>query len=236
MASSLSDIETLVRQRLIEPTPRFWSSEELIGIITAGIKDLWRSIVDLKQEHYLITNFNDVSYPAGATELYGVPQDVHKVYMIEPKDATENSTNVGLRFQPLEYNHPFFQQARTMDAVVPASTNIYYSLAGHGAPDTLTRVLVAPKITANMNIAFSYIASLPPLEGKSQVPIPGEADNALVAWTVAYARAKEKDDRAPDQTWLAIYGTEKTNLLQSLGIRQYQEPKIGDALYEEYWA
>src|SRR3990167_5032716 len=31
----------------------FWSSAELIDIMNQGIKDLWRDIVDLKQEHYL---------------------------------------------------------------------------------------------------------------------------------------------------------------------------------------
>ncbi len=235
MASLLSDIETTARKRLIEPVPRFWTSDELIGIAIAGIKDLWRSIVDLKQEHYLTIN-NSVIYPANGIELTGLPTDIHKVYMVEPLDPTENSANNGLRFQPLEYNHRFFQQARTMQSVAPVSTNIYFSVAGQGAPDAVTRVLCAPKVTSNVNISFSYVPTLPLLNKDSQVPITGEADNALVAWTVAYARAKERDDRTPDSGWMAIYGTEKQNLLESLGLRQYQEPKIGDAMFEEYWA
>jgi hypothetical protein len=68
------------------------------------------------------------------------------------------------------------------------------------------------------------------------VPIPGEADNALVAWTVAFAHAKEREDRAPDANWLSIFSTEKQHLLQSLGLRQYQEPQYVQAQFEDYWS
>ena len=69
----------------------------------------------------------------------------------------------------------------------------------------------------------------------SNNPIPGESDNAVVAWTVAYARAKEREDRSPDPNWLAVYATEKQHLLQSLGLRQLQEPEFADAMFMSYW-
>ncbi len=56
-----------------------------------------------------------------------------------------------------------------------------------------------------------------------------------MAWTVAFARAKERDDRSPDPNWLAVYATEKSHLLESLGLRQYQEPTYVEAIYNNYW-
>src|SRR5712692_9240635 len=104
MPSKISKIETLARQTpLIESSAKFWSSQELTDIIIAGIKDLWRDIVDLKQEHYLTLNNTDVYQDIGAIQLSGVPADVHKIYMIEPKDVTSTSNDVGLQYMPLDY-------------------------------------------------------------------------------------------------------------------------------------
>ena len=48
-------------------------------------------------------------------------------------------------------------------------------------------------------------------------------------------RAKEREDRSPDPSWLAIYANEKQMLLQSLGLRQYHEPQKVDDIFAEYW-
>lgn len=236
MASKVSDIETTARQRLLEITPNFWTSDELTDIIVKGIKDLWRDIVDLKQEHYLTINNTDVFYDASTTTLRGVPADVHKVYMIEPVNSTANGTNAGLRFRPLDYNHRLFQYARTIDPIDPTNDTVYYCITQQGAPVGPPVILCAPKVTSQVAVSFTYVPTLPTLNTNSAIPIPGEADSALVAWTVAYARAKEADDRSPDGNWLSIYATEKQHLLQSLGLRQYQEPLYTDAEFEEYWA
>jgi len=235
MPTQISAITAKARKRLIEDTASFWTDNELRDICIDGIKDLWRDIVDLKQEHYLTTNTTDVSFPASSTTLIGVPTDVHKIYMLEPVDTTSNSTNVGLTFQPLDYNHKDFIRARTLDAIDPTNSSIWYSIRGAGAPVGAPEIRCAPKVNSAVSIAFTYVPTLGPMDSNSFVPIPGEADNALVAWTVAYARAKEREDRAPDQGWLAIYSTEKQHLLQSLGLREYQEPSVATALFEEYW-
>jgi hypothetical protein len=86
-----------------------------------------------------------------------------------------------------------------------------------------------------VSLRFVYVPTLATMTAASTVPIPGEADNALIAWTVAYARAKERDDRSPDPGWLTVYATEKQHLLQSLGLRQLQEPEYVKAMFEEYW-
>ncbi len=235
MATTIADIEAIVRNRLIETTPKFWSSAELQEIEINGIKDLWRDIVDLKQEHYLTINNSDVSFPSNSNQLVGVPNDVHKIYLIEARDTTQNSNNVGLQFLPLDYNDGKFRAARSSAAIDPVSSTIWYSISSQGAPVNAPTIICAPKVNSSVNISFCYIPTLKELTSNSPIPIPGEANNAIVAWTVAFARAKEREDRSPDPNWLATYATEKQHLLQSLGLRQYQEPEYVTAEFEEYW-
>ena len=126
------------------------------------------------------------------------------------------------------------QQAQTID---PTNANIYYAITGIGAPVAAPTIHIAPTVNSAVAIRFVYIPTLA-VSGytvSSTVPIPGEADNALIAWTIAYARAKERDDQSPDPGWIAIYATEKQNLLQSSGQRQLQEPSFAKAMFEEYW-
>lgn len=235
MPAQISTIETLARQRLNEVTPRYWTSDELTQIIVAGIKDLWRTITDLKQEHFLTVNVTDVYYDISATQLSGVPADVHKVYMIEPRDITSSSSNASLQFIPKDYNHDLFRSARTLNPIDPSNDTIYYSIAAPGGPVGAPVIYCAPKVSSKVLIAFSYVPTLQDLVNSSVVPIPGESTNALVAYTVAFARAKESDTRAPDPGWLTVYAVEKQAIMESLGIRQYQEDTIVDAIFESYW-
>jgi len=235
MATQISQIEVLARRHLVETTASFWSSPELTDITIAGIRDLWRDIVDLKQEHYLIHNITDVSLPSNSDHLLGVPIDVHKVYMIEPRDLSENGANHGLVFEPRDYNTSIFQRARSISPIEAVNDVIFYAIHSQGAPVGAPTILIAPQVTSSIPLAFSYVPTLGSMTKDSIVPIPGEADNALKAWTIAYARAKETEDRVPDAGWLSIYASEKAHLMQSLGLRQYQAPSYTQAIYEEYW-
>ncbi len=235
MPTPISAIETIARRHLLETVPNFWTSSELTDLAIVGIRDLWRDIVDLKQEHYLTVNTTDVSLEASTDQLSGVPTDVHKVYLIEPHDLSVNSSNHGLLFKPLDYNHNTFQLARSKANIDPSNDTIYYAIHQQGAPVSAPTILVAPKVSSRVALNFCYCPTLGQLSPANNIPIPGEADNAIVAWTVAYARAKEREDRSPDPSWLAVYETEKQHLLQSLGLRQYQEPIYADAIWSEYW-
>jgi hypothetical protein len=235
MATFLSSLETQARRHLIEQAASFWSSPEMIDLANIGIKDLWRDTVDLKAEHYMRVNNTDVTFPANATTLLGLPADVHKVIIIEPRDLSTSSANVGLMFRPKDYNHKDTIGARSMAAIDPASSTIYYSITGQGGPVNAPVIYCAPKVNSSVNISFAYVPTLSPLTAGDANPIPGESDNAVIAWMVAFARAKEREDRSPDPNWLAVYATEKAHLLQSLGLREYQEPQFVDALFEQYW-
>ena len=240
MATLLSAIETQVRRHLDETTASFWTSAELTDIQNRCFKDLWRDIVDLKEEHFLTVDSSNVSLSANTATLSGVPTDVHKVYLIEPVDTTSSGTHKGLIFKPVDYNHDLAQGARSRSNVEPSNDVLYYSVTGAGSPtgSASTVIYIAPKVSsaiAATAIRFVYVPTLADKLVSENNPIPGESDNAVIAWTVAFARAKEREDRSPDPNWLAIYSTEKQHLMQSLGVRQLQEPKFVDAMFEKFW-
>lgn len=216
-------------------TNPFWSSAELVDIINKGVKDLWRDMVDLKSELFFTVDTSSVTMAADTATLTGIPAGTHKVYLIEPADASSTGSNHGLVFRPLDYHHPVFQAARTMSNVEPTNNTIYYAITGQGAPYGAPMIYVAPKVTSAVTLRFVYIPVLSALASSDFLPISGEADNAIIAWTIAFARAKEQEDRSPDASWLSIYATEKQHLLQSLGLRQLQEPSFVDALFEDLW-
>ena len=235
MASTFAELQASLRESLNEDTASFWSSTEIHDILVNGAKDLWRDVADLKQEHYLRVNNTDVYLPSGAGELAGIPQDVHKVYLIEPRDVSSDTGHSSVVFTPRDYNHDDFRAARTAGTAYPPYGEFFYAITGAGSPTDTVRIRVAPSTSADLNVSFAYVPTLDPMYSESIVPIPGEANNALIAWGMAFARAKEREDRMPDPGWLAIYKTEKEHLLQSLGLRQYQEPTITDGIFQALW-
>lgn len=236
MATALSSLETQVRRHLNEATASFWSSAELIDLLNKGIKDLWRAILDLHQEHFFTRDATNVSLAAAsATTLTGVPSDLFRVILIEPRDLSDTSSNVGLQFTPKDYNHPDFIAARSMSAVSPSQREVFYAVSGAGSPVAAPTIYTAPKLDAAVNLTLVYIPSVADKVAANDNPIPGESDLALIAWTVAYARAKEREDRMPDAEWLSIYSTEKASILTALTPRSDQEPDVVEGLFEEYW-
>lgn len=234
MATTLAALEVIARDHLTETTAKYWTSAELIRLMNLGVKDLWRSINDLRQEHFTTLDVTNVTLPAASNTLSGVPADVVRVHMLEVRSLL-TSAHAGLRFEPRPYNDPKFQDARGATAIDPSSGGvIYYALAGAGGPVAAPTVYVAPTVSAAVNLALTYVPSLVTLTSSDNNPVPGESDNALVAWTVAFARAKERDDRTPDPGWLQIYGNEKQNILVSLSPRQDQEPMVATALFENW--
>src|SRR5258706_1464971 len=160
MATKIKDLIPVVRDRLIETQPDFWGDDELIKIMASGIRDLWRDIVDLKQEHYLTVDNTNVSLVNNTLQLTGVPADVHKVYMIEARDLTATGPNAGLLFQPLDYNNDKFQLARSTTAITPVNNVIYYDIHGQGAPISAPVIRTAPPVTQTVLVSFSYVPTL----------------------------------------------------------------------------
>lgn len=237
MATTFTTLIATSRKILLETTASFWSDAELLEIMQRGVKDLWGALVDLHQDHFMTIDVTNVSYAASATTLTGVPADVHRVLLIEPRDTTSAGTAPSVIFKPKAYNSPEAINARSVPAVDPAAgVAIYYSLKGAGAPVAAPTVLCQPMINTALNLRFVYIPTFDAteLETGDSNPIPGESDSAVIAWTVAMARAKEREDRSPDPNWLAVYATEKTNLQVRATPRQEQEPEVVSGLFEAF--
>ena len=239
MATLLSALETQARRHLLETSASFWSSAELIDLANRGIKDLWGAVLDLHQEHFLTNDITTIAISASTGSLSSVPTDVFRVHLIEPKDTSSSGAYRGLIFVPRDYNSPDFIAARALGDVDGTQNQIiFYCVTSAGAPVGAPTILIAPTLSAAIaagSFRFVYVPILADKTASQDNPIPGESDQAIVAWMVAYARAKEREDRSPDPNWLAVYGTEKQNLLTRLTPRQTQEPDIVEPLFGGLW-
>lgn len=239
MATLLSAIETQGRRHLNEVTASFWSSAEIIDITNQGIKDLWGAILDLHQEHFITNDITSVSIAASTGALANVPTDVFRIHMIEPKVTSSGGAYRGLIFVPRDYNSPDFIASRALGDVDGTSDQvIFYCVTSAGAPVGAPTILIAPTLSAAIaagNIRLVYVPILAAVAAGGSNPIPGESDNALIAWTVAYAKAKEREDGSPDPNWLAVYATEKANILTRLTPRQTQEPDVVEPFFGGLW-
>lgn len=215
-------------------TDKFWSDDECFQYALRGTTDLWKGIIDLHHEHFLTLNSTDVSLQSGVNQLSGVPTDTFRVYLIE----STNTTTTGCIFVPRAVNNREFVAARWQGRQAPVTPScgvvVYYCLTGVGAPNNAPVILTAPALASAVTLNFWYV----PILGVAQYvlsaatnPIPGESDQALIAWIIAYMRGKEREDRSPDPAWLAVYATEKANLLTSLTPRQEAEPEYVESIF-----
>ncbi len=235
MATLLSALETQARRHLLEATASFWTSAELIDIMNNGIKDLWGSCIDLHQEHWFTNDATNVSLAANTATITGVPSDVFRILLIEPRDISTSASGRETNFIPSDYNSTEMITARSLSASEPGNGQIIrYAVTQAGAPVGAPTIYVAPQLSSALNLRLVYIPVQAAVAAGAANPIPGESDNALIAWTVAYARAKEREDRSPDPNWLAIYGTEKVNVMVRLTPRQEQEVEHVVGMFEEF--
>ncbi len=234
MATTIGDIITDARFELKEPVASYWSDAELLGHFKKGVNDLWGAIIDLNQEHYLTVDTTNVSLAANSDALTGVPADCFRVELIEPRVVTSSGATPDVMFWPRDYKSSAFRNARQLSAQDPlGGLDIFYTLTQAGSPVGAPTVLTAPQVSSAVLLRFVYT----PGPGSKDFtlnsvnPIPGESDNALMAWTIAYARVKDREDRSPDPNWLAIYSTEKQSLLVRMTPRQTQEPDVVEDVF-----
>lgn len=236
MATLLSSLESQARIHLKETTASFWTSAELVDLFNRGIKDMWGAITDLYEDHYITVDETNVSLAASGTSLTGVPTDVHRVTLIEPRDTTSSGTYRDVLFRPKEYNSHEMINARAMSAQDPVNgIFVYYAVNAAGAPVGAPTIRTAPLLSAAVPLRFVYVPTIPDKVAADANPIPGESDMALIAWAVAYGRVKEREDRSPDPNWLAVYATEKGNILTRLTPRQTQEPEVVGGFFDAQW-
>jgi hypothetical protein len=212
----------------------FWTEQELLDILILGAQDLWRAIVDLHQGHFTTIDATNVTLAANSSTLTGVPADCFRVLMIEPRDLTNSSSNRFIYFKPKQYHGQAFQSARSLVAGTPAQVGtIYYDILNAGSPVAAPSIVVAPQVTSVVTLRLVYVAVLPTLTESDSNPIPGESNNAMISWAVAWARAKEREDHSPDPAWFATYSTDKQSLLSALTPRQEQEEEVVESMFGE---
>ena len=233
MATLLSTIRDDVRTTLVEASASFWSDAELLRYLILGCEDLWKAVIDTYEDYFLTIDETNVSLAASATSLSGVPADVFRVKGIEARTLTENTSTI---FVPKDFTHPDFVRARQMSATDADGRILYYDVIQSGAPTAAPTIRVAPPISASMLLRLIYVHTLPALTASSANPIPGHSDNALRAWGIAQARAKEREDRSPDPEWLAVYSSEKQGILTAITPRQEDDrEEVARALFETEW-
>ena len=233
MATTIQTLIDRAREHLIEPEPNFWSDTALLVHAVEGIKDLWRAIKAVYQDYFLTVDTTNVSLAAAAYTLTGVPADVSIVRLIRPRDLTAFPYT---RFEFRPWGHPDFITAEAQGTLAATQVRLlYFCITDAGAPVGTPTVRVAPAIDTALTLSFSYIPVIGTLTAASNNPIPGETDDLIVAWIVAYARAKEREDRSPDLVWLAKYKDGRDTLLTSVTPRQEQDDEVAEAMFEDYW-
>jgi hypothetical protein len=247
MPTPLKAIVARTRTQILAPlvqtgaiTPDlFWSDDELLAHTIAGCRDLWRALVDLHQEHFLTIDTTNVSYVSGTDRLTGVPPDVLRVLLVQPRDTSSSSVVRQLRFVPRRYTSTDFIRALGRDPFDPGQPgDIYYAVVNAGSPVVAPAIYIAPVLTASVLLRFVYVPTLPgTMDGDTMNPIPGESDQALMAWTAAYALGKQAPDGpfTPDATWLSVYSTEKQAVMIISEPRQEQQPVIVQGVFDELW-
>lgn len=221
-----------VRTQLREPIPAFWSDNELVTWMNNGARILYRAIVDLYQDYFNVIDESSCFIEAGQKMIWGIPEDVYKVVMIEPRVLGEQSTTRGLIFKPRGWTDPAFVQARARPARPPQNTVVYYTLMKAGAPVGPPEIRIAPVLTDGVLLTVTYVHAYQPFCTADRNPIPGESDAALVHYTLAHALAKERGETEPDAAQLALFGTERTDILTRLDIRQLQESQVALGMFE----
>lgn len=233
MSTTIQTLVDISRRHLLEATAKFWTDAELVALANRGIRDLWRAIQDNYQDYFLTVDTTLVSMAASTGTLNGVPADVSIVRGIEARTLTAYPS---LHFRPKNYTHADFQTARAQSAIDPVNGGtIWYAPVGAGAPVGAPTIYVAPQVNSEVLLRFIYVPTFAEKAIGDTNPIPGESDQAIIAWIVAYARAKEREDRAPDEGWLGVYATEKKNILVALTPRQQDEEDVAEAFFEPYW-
>ncbi len=236
MATLMSTLVSRARQTLLEPaevTDGFWTDAELLAHGNAAIKNLWQAIIDLYHDHFVTRDVTNMSIAAGGTSITGVPTDLFRVLLIRPRTVGSSSSNQGLIFKPCpSITHPHFVQAQAGRNISPRNSVIYYVVINAGAPVAAPTILLAPGVSSAVLLEVDYIPVLADVLLAGANPIPGESDKAITEYIIAFARAKEKEDRGPDPEHLSVYATEKRAMLIALAPRSEQDVDVVMGMWE----
>lgn len=236
MSTQLQTIITMSRDRLNEPAARarFWSDAELLRYMNRGIRRLWRRLKATNNNFFHQISVS-VTQDVNATQLTGVPTNCTQVHGLEPVDlATFNA----LRYEKRDYNHRYFQAARAADnSVDPLNgSTIYYDITQQGAPVAAPVILVSPKLSTQVTLRLTFTPTIgAELIATDPNPIPGESDDALMHYTVAYAKGRQQSSQLPDAQELAMFKELADEICGSETPRDDSEPEVTESMFEDWW-
>ena len=105
-----------------------------------------------------------------------------------------------------------------------------------GGPVDAPVILCAPPISATVALRLTFMPTVgAELIATDPNPIPGESDNALMHWIVAYARGRQKGSQQPDEVELSHYQRELDRIMAAITPRDDSEPEVVEGMFEEYW-
>jgi hypothetical protein len=233
VATTIASIISQARQYLHEPaevTNGQWTDAELLLIVGNCVKDLYRGVKDTYQNFFFTLDESNVSLPANSFVLTGVPADAFIVLGIEPRDLGSYGH---IEFVRREFTHRDFRAARGLSARTLQQTGdtceIFYTEVGAGAPVSAPTIYAAPKLAAALLLRLIYV---PTLTLGANNPIPGESDQAIINWTVAYAKSKIREDQEPDPDWLELYKTEKIGVIVACSPRDESDVERVEDFFE----
>jgi hypothetical protein len=229
-----AELLAATRRKLLETSAVFWTDAEIYEQISAGVKDLWRAIANQHQDYFWAQDAT-ISFAADATTITA-PASCTIVLGLEPADPASYPS---MHFFPTRYTDPKMTSARSASASDPGSYGTgYYAITGKGAPGgSGPTIHVAPRVSSAVLLRLIYVPTCVVFSASTastENPIPGESDQAIVNYAVAYALCKEREDGSPDPGWLALYATEKESILTFTAPRQDDEPDVAEAVFEPY--
>jgi len=213
----------------------FWSDDELLAHVVTGCRDLWRALVDLHQDHFVKID-TTVVLPTTSDTLTNVPADLFRILFLQPLEPNASGQRP-IRFRRASLTSVDFTSAQLRSPIdVTGDAGIfYYAIVNAGSPVTRPEIYVAPQASGELALRLVYVPTLPgSLSVDSINPIPGESDQALMAWCAAYALGKQADGTfAPDTTWLSIYATEKDAIKIVSEPRDASTPSIVRGVFDD---
>jgi hypothetical protein len=235
MATTLQSLITQVRSQLVAPisgdnADEFWTDAEILAYLNNGIKDLWKKINDLYQHHFLTIDTTNVSTVAGSDLLTGVPANMAILRGIGPRSQASWPF---MKFEYRSFDHKDFIAAQAQGTLDASQARlVYFYISQAGAPVAAPEIHIAPVLNAAVPLMLGYAQTLPLYTASDNNPIPMESDQALIDWGIAYARAKEREDRLPDPGMITLYATEKANLMVACTPRQTQDDEVAEGMFE----
>jgi hypothetical protein len=218
----------------------YWSDDELREHAISAAKDLWRRFTDLHEDHFVTIDEENVSAVVNDTVLDGVPEDVFRVLLLEPRDVTDNGAARGLRFIPAKFNSDEFRADRRLGSVDPSGGAVVrYAILNAGSPVDAPTIKLSRALSSTTLLTLEYIHTLDDdalREDDAVNPIPGESDEAMLDWMCAFALGKQNPDGhlEPDGTWMALYEKQAGLILQASAPRQEQQPRIVRGVFDDF--